>query len=183
MGISEELDELSCELMGEALDKLAAGEMLVAVAAAMDEQGIRTTCAFEDDSPEQCLLAAREWVADGAKGNAAARGGKAAGGGKSSRGAKDDAGAEGSGGVGVSGRRGSSSAADASMGKPSYYAIAYAGAIADEEGGFVDALILEFGEKGSDVAYSAYSLVEGVGAGDDFRYTDPAPAGEMPCLL
>lgn len=179
MAISEELDQLSCELMGEALDKLAAGEALVAVAAAMDEAGIRTTCAFEDDSPEQCLLAAREWVAGGAK--AAGRDNKAS----DARGSKDG----GSGDSVAHGHKGGSSNGSAShnataaMGKPCYYAIAYAGAIADEDGGFVDALILEFGEKGSDVAYSAYSLVEGVGKGDDFRYSDPAPAGEMPCLL
>lgn len=164
MAISEELDQLSCELMGEALDKLAAGETLVAVVAAMDEAGIRTTCAFEDDSPEQCLLAAREWVAGGAAAAGAAD--KAS----TSHGSK-------------SGSADAASSGRAAMGRPCYYAIAYAGAIADEDGGFVDALILEFGEKGSDVAYSAYSLVEGVGAGDDFRYSDPAPAGEIPCLL
>ena len=62
------------------------------------------------------------------------------------------------------------------------YAIAYEGAIEMEDGSFADALILEFGEHGCP-SFSAYSLFEGRGAGDDFRWTDPAPAGEEEALL
>ena len=62
------------------------------------------------------------------------------------------------------------------------YAIAYEGAVADEDGAYADALLLEFGERGWR-AYSAFSLVEGKGTGDGFTWSDPAPAGEMPALL
>lgn len=62
------------------------------------------------------------------------------------------------------------------------YAIAYEGAIEDEEGSFADALLLEFGERGYR-SYSAFSLVDGKGAGDGFTWSDPAPAGELPPLL
>lgn len=61
------------------------------------------------------------------------------------------------------------------------YAIAYEGAV--EDGGtFCDALIVEFGEKGMP-SFSAFCLFEGKGTGDDFRWTDPAPAGEEEPLL
>ena len=62
------------------------------------------------------------------------------------------------------------------------YAIAYEGAIELEDGSFADAVLLEFGEKGSR-SFSAYSLFEGKGTGDGFRFTDPAPAGEEEPLL
>ena len=73
---------------------------------------------------------------------------------------------------------------DASLGigTPRCYAICYEGAVADETGTFIDALIMEFGEKGQ-TAYSAYSLFEGRGAGDGFAWSDPAPAGEVDNLL
>lgn len=61
------------------------------------------------------------------------------------------------------------------------YAIAYEGAIADGDS-YADALIVEFGEKGQR-SYSAFCLYEGKGTGDDFRWTDPAPAGEEEALL
>lgn len=62
------------------------------------------------------------------------------------------------------------------------YAIAYEGAVEDDSGSYADALLLEFGERGYH-SYSAYSLVDGKGAGDGFTWTDPAPAGEVPPLL
>lgn len=62
------------------------------------------------------------------------------------------------------------------------YAIAYEGAIQDDDGTYADALILEFGEKGQP-SFSAYSLFEGRGAGDGFCWSDPAPAGEEEPLL
>ena len=62
------------------------------------------------------------------------------------------------------------------------YAIAYEGAVEDEDGSYADALLLEFGERGYR-AYSAYSLIGGKGAGDGFTWTDPAPAGELEPLL
>lgn len=62
------------------------------------------------------------------------------------------------------------------------YAIAYEGAVELDDGTYADALLLEFGEKGTP-SFSAYSLFEGRGEGDDFRWTDPAPAGEEEPLL
>lgn len=62
------------------------------------------------------------------------------------------------------------------------YALAYEGAIETEDGTYAEALILEFGEKGRP-SFSAYSLYEGRGEGDNFRWTDPAPAGEEEPLL
>ena len=150
MPISKELDQLSCELMGEALYMLAEGTPIAAVASVMDASGDRLTCAFEEDSPEMCLEAARTWVHSGGRASGTA-----------------------------------SKAGKSLAGKACYYAIAYEGAVDDPETGdtFNDALILEFGEREAETAYSAYVLVDGIGAGDEFRYTDPEPAGELPCLL
>lgn len=70
----------------------------------------------------------------------------------------------------------------ANLGAPIRYALAYEGAVADEDSVFRDAVLLEFGEKGR-TSYSAYSLFEGKGAGEDFRWTEPAAAGEETPLL
>lgn len=142
-GVSAQADELGSTLMGEALDRLAAGEDFSVVATAADSQGQRMTCEFDDDSAEQCLEAARTWVRNGARSEDNAR----------------------------------------VIGKPTCYAIAYQGAVADEDDAFQDALILEFGDRGAACGYSAYSLIDGIGSGKRFRYTDPAPAGELSCLL
>lgn len=72
--------------------------------------------------------------------------------------------------------------AGAHLAAPVRYAIAYEGAVADEEGTFADALLLEFGERGWR-SYSAFSFVDGKGAGDGFTWSEPAPAGEMDPLL
>ena len=63
-----------------------------------------------------------------------------------------------------------------------YYAFVYEGAVQEEDGSFADALFLEFGERGCP-SFSAYSLFEGRGEGNAFRWTDPAPAGEEEPLL
>lgn len=63
-----------------------------------------------------------------------------------------------------------------------YYALTYEGAIEMEDGTYAEALILEFGEKGKP-SFSAFSLFEGRGEGDNFRWSDPAPAGEEEPLL
>lgn len=62
------------------------------------------------------------------------------------------------------------------------YALTYVGAIEMDDGTFAEALILEFGERGKP-SFSAYSLYEGAGEGEAFRWTDPAPAGEEEPLL
>lgn len=71
---------------------------------------------------------------------------------------------------------------EAHLGKPVRYALAYEGAVADEDSVFRDAVLLEFGERGR-ASYSAYSFFEGKGAGDGFRWTEPAAAGEETPLL
>ncbi len=72
--------------------------------------------------------------------------------------------------------------AEAGLGAPVRYALAYEGAVADEGDAFQDALLLEFGEKGYK-AFSAYSFVGGKGDGDGFFWTEPAPAGEVEPLI
>ena len=61
--------------------------------------------------------------------------------------------------------------AAAKLGAPVRYALAYEGAVADERGAYQDAV------------FSAFSLVDGKGEGDNFAWTDPAPAGEVENLL
>lgn len=68
------------------------------------------------------------------------------------------------------------------LGNPVRYALAYESAVADECGAYQDAVLLEFGERGH-TSFSAYSLVDGKGEGDNFAWTDPAPAGEVENLL
>jgi len=62
------------------------------------------------------------------------------------------------------------------------YAICFEGAIEVEDGSFADAIITEFGERGQR-SFSAYSLIEGKGAGEGLLFTDLAPAGEVEALL
>ena len=61
-------------------------------------------------------------------------------------------------------------------------ALAYRGAIADEDGAYQDAVILEFGERGYR-SYSAFSLVDVTGDEDTFGWTAPEAAGEVSPLL
>ena len=72
--------------------------------------------------------------------------------------------------------------AEAALAAPVRCALLYEGAVADEDGVYQDALILEFGERGWR-SYSGYSLFQGRGAGDALAWTDPAPAGELDPLL
>ena len=72
--------------------------------------------------------------------------------------------------------------AEQGLGNPLRYALVYEGAIADVEGAYQDALILEFGEKNYR-SFSAYSLVDDKGEGEGFTWTEPAPAGELEPLL
>lgn len=141
--VSAELDELSCDLMGEALDLLAEGEDVNVLLAVGDAAGNAGSLVFADDGAEACLVGARDKV------RALVR-------------AKGDA--------------------SLGIGAPQYYAICYEGAVAGEDGSYADALIMEFGEKGHP-AFSAYSLFENRGGGESFRWSDPAPAGEVDSLL
>lgn len=141
--VSAELDELSCELMGQAFDLLADGEDVNVLLCVGDAAGNAASFEFADDGEEACLIGARDKVRQLVR-------------------QKGDA--------------------TCGLGAPRYYAICYEGAVADEDGTFCDALIMEFGEKGQP-AFSAFSLFEGKGAGDGFAWTDPAPAGEVSSLL
>lgn len=140
--VSPELDELSCNLIGECLDRLADSADLGVVATALDGNSMRVTCAFDDDGADMCLEAAHDWVRRLAAGTLKEPG----------------------------------------FSRPVCYAIAYAGAV-DTGSGFSDALVTEFGDKGNDVDYSAFLLLDGVGSGSDLRWSDPAPAGETEPLL
>ena len=61
-GVSEELDALSCDLLGSALDALAAGSDVLAVVALEDEHNTRISRSFINDAPEACIEAARNYV-------------------------------------------------------------------------------------------------------------------------
>lgn len=63
------------------------------------------------------------------------------------------------------------------------YAILYLGCIQEMDGAYNDAMITVFGEKGSVSAYSAFTLVKGMGQGENFMWSDPEPAGEEQLLL
>lgn len=132
--VSPELDALSCDLLADAFDRLAAGERVNVLLVVQDAAGTVTPYEFADDEPDACL--------DGAHAQVRALRGDAV-----------------------------------------RYAICYEGSVdADGDGAFYDAVLLEFGEEGWP-AYSAFSLYEGRGAGEDFAYTNPAPAGELEPLL
>ena len=141
--ISARLDELSCELMGAALDRLADGEAVNVLVVVGDDGDSVCSFEFADDGEEACLVGARDKV-------------------RALKRAHGDA--------------------SVGLGEPCCYAICYEGAVADGSGEFADALIMEFGERGHQ-AYSAYSVFEGRGSGDDFFWSDPAPAGEVESLL
>lgn len=68
--------------------------------------------------------------------------------------------------------------------RPVRYAIAYDGAIReDEDGAYQPALIVEYGERGLASGYSAYLLYHHAGHPQKFVWTDPAAAGEVELLV
>ena len=72
---------------------------------------------------------------------------------------------------------------DEGLQDPVRYALVYEGAIAlTNNDGYKDAVLLEFGEKGYK-SFSAYSFVAGKGKGEEFTWSEPAPAGEIEPLL
>ena len=60
--VSAELDELSCDLMGAALDRLAAGDDVNVLLVVGDAAGNAGSFEFADDGPEACLSGARDRV-------------------------------------------------------------------------------------------------------------------------
>ena len=73
--VSPELDELSCALMGEALDRLAEGLAVNVLLVVGDAAGCAASYEFSDDGEEACLVGARDKV----RALARARGDAAAG--------------------------------------------------------------------------------------------------------
>lgn len=79
-------------------------------------------------------------------------------------------------------------APDEGLGAVERYAIGYVGGV-ELDDGFCDALLVSFYERGMVAAdgtptgYSAYVLVDGIGTGDEFAWSDPCPAGEEPPLI
>lgn len=61
-GISPQLDDLSCELMGEALDRLAEGADVNVLLVVGDSAGNAASFEFANDGEEACLVGAREKV-------------------------------------------------------------------------------------------------------------------------
>ena len=62
--VSRELDELSCDLLASALDRLAAGDDVNVLLAVQNAQGSVTPYEFTDDGAEACLEGARDQVRD-----------------------------------------------------------------------------------------------------------------------
>lgn len=141
-GVTPELDELSGDLLGQALDLLADGVDVHVLLVVEDAERHVASYELDDDSEEQLIAGAYQRVRSLAR----SHGEKSSG-----------------------------------IGDPVRYALVYEGAV-ELDGVFEDALILEFGERGWQ-AYSAYLLIQGKGKGEAFAWTDPAPAGEVECLL
>ncbi len=132
--ISEQLDELACDAIGMALDKLALGEGLWPTLMLLSQDGEREYFVFEDDGLDICLMEARESVK--------------------------------------------------SLGEhASCYALYYDGFFENEIGVSDNALIVEFGERGADTAYSAVVAYGNPGSESEFWYDAPLPGGEEKLLF
>lgn len=62
------------------------------------------------------------------------------------------------------------------------YAYAYVGAVSLDDG-YQDAVLVSFYERALASGYSAYVAFENAGGGDEFMWSDPAPAGEEQPLI
>ncbi len=138
--ISEELDVLSCDLMGDAFDALADGMEFSVLIGYEDRNNNRELKAFSDDGFLACLEGARDYIKALAKDAAEDK-------------------------------------------KPIRYALVYPASVANEEGVYEDAVILEYGEKGQITGFSAYSLIDNIGEGERFMWSEPAAAGETELLV
>lgn len=68
------------------------------------------------------------------------------------------------------------------VGKLERYAIACTGCV-EIDGAYENAVLVSFYERGLATGFSAYVLYDGVGAKDNFMWSDPEPAGEEPALF
>lgn len=66
--VSPELDAMVCDLIGEFLDNLAAGEDPGVVISLEDAEGTRFEAAFSDDGEEACLEGASSYISKHAMG-------------------------------------------------------------------------------------------------------------------
>ena len=71
---------------------------------------------------------------------------------------------------------------DEGVGRIERYAIAYTGCV-EVDGGYANAVLVSFCERGLPCGYSAFVLFDGMGEGDNFMWSDPEPAGEEPALF
>ncbi len=138
--ISEELDILSCDLMGDAFDALADGMDFSVLVGYEDENNNRELKAFSDDGFLACLEGARDYIK-------------------------------------------SLSSQNNGPIKPVRYALVYPASVANDEGVYEDAVILEYGEKGQITGFSAYSLIDNIGEGERFMWSEPEAAGETDLLV
>ena len=63
------------------------------------------------------------------------------------------------------------------------YVLLYDGDIADEDGVYQKALIIEFAERGGPCAFSGYVCYESAGDPDNFSWSEPRPAGACDSLV
>ncbi len=63
-GVSPELDQLSCDLMGQAFDLLADGQEVPVILAVQDADGTTASYEFTDDGIEACIEGAHKRVKD-----------------------------------------------------------------------------------------------------------------------
>ena len=133
--ISPELDQLTCDAIGMALDKLAEGEGIWPTVVLLDEDGSSEYFVFEDDGLDVCLIQARGAVAE----------------------------------MGCETAR--------------CYVVYYDGFFEDGDGLSDNALVVEFGERGSQTAYSAIVPYGNAGDPEDFWYDEAFAGGEEENLL
>ncbi len=132
--ISEQLDELTCDAIGMALDKLAMGEGIWPTLVLLHEDGERDCYVFEDDGLDICLMEARESVKK--------------------------------------------------LGEQSVcYALFYDGFFENADGLSDNAIVVEFGDRGAETAYSALVAYGNPGMEDDFWYDAPIAGGEERLLF
>lgn len=132
--ISEDLDTLTCDAIGMALDNLAEGDGIWPTLVLLYNDNLKEFFVFEDDGLDICLTQARDSVKE--------------------------------------------------LGHDSKcYALFYDGFFESDNNLTDNALVVEFGERGSDKAYSAVIAYGNAGMGDKFWYDEPIPGGEEKLLF
>ena len=133
--ISEELDALTCDAIGDALDRLAEGEGIWPTLVLLSHHGESESFTFEDDGLDVCLVQARAAVREFGDEHTQC------------------------------------------------YALYYDGFFQEGDQLANNAVVVEFGERGSSTAYSAIVPYGNAGSPDDFWYDEPFAGGEEENLL